>query len=74
MPAPVGRSLALIPAAVITALVVNDTFSVGQELMLDAHARAAGVGVAVGPAWRRVPLVAVIVAGAAVTAIVRATG
>lgn len=64
------RCLALIPAAMIAALIVKDTFSTGQDLVLDA--RAAGVGVAAVAAWRRAPLIVVIVLGAAVTAGVRA--
>ena len=63
------RCLALIPAAVVTALVMKDTFTQGQELVLDA--RALGIGVAVIAAWRKAPLIVVIVLGAAVTALVR---
>ena len=63
------RCLALIPAAVVTALVMKDTFTQGQELVLDA--RALGLGVAVIAAWRKAPLIVVIVLGAAVTALVR---
>jgi branched-subunit amino acid transport protein len=70
LPAVLERCLALIPAALIPALIVKDTFSIGQHLQLDA--RAAGVGAAVIAAWRRVPLILVIVIGAAVTAGVRA--
>jgi branched-subunit amino acid transport protein len=69
LPAVLDRCLALIPAALIAAIVVKDTFSVGQQLQLDA--RAAGVAAAVIAAWRRAPLIAVIVIGAAVTALVR---
>ena len=69
LPAVIDRCLALIPAAVVTALVVKDTFSSGQELVLDA--RAAGIAVATIAAWRRAPLIVVIVLGAAVTAAVR---
>lgn len=69
LPAVLDRCLALIPAAVVTALVVKDTFSNGQELVLDA--RAAGIAVATIAAWRRAPLIVVIVLGAAVTAAVR---
>jgi len=50
--------------------VVKDTFSVGQTLQIDA--RAAGVAAAVLAAWRKAPMIAVIVIGAAVTAAVRA--
>jgi branched-subunit amino acid transport protein len=69
LPPVVDRCLALIPAAVITALVMKDTFSTGRDLVLDA--RAIGIAVAVVAAWRRVPLIAVIVLGAAATAFVR---
>ena len=72
LPPAVDRCLALIPAALITALIVKDTFSLGHDLVLDA--RAVGVGAAAIAAWRRVPLVVVIVIGAAVTALVRAAG
>jgi branched-subunit amino acid transport protein len=69
LPAVVERCLALIPAAVVTALIVKDTFTTGQDLVLDA--RAAGIAVAVVAAWRRAPLIVVIVLGAAVTALIR---
>jgi len=70
LPPVVARCLALIPAALVAAIVVKDTFSSGQHLVLDA--RAVGVAAAVLAAWRRLPLIAVIVIGAAVTALVRA--
>lgn len=70
LPPMLSRCLALIPAALLAAIVVKDTFSIGQELVLDA--RAAGVGAAALAAWRKVPLIGVIVIGAAVTAAVRA--
>ena len=63
------RCLALIPAAVVTALVMKDTFTNGQELVLDA--RALGIAVAGIAAWRKAPLIVVIVLGAAVTGLVR---
>ena len=63
------RCLGLIPAAIITALVMKDTFTVGQDLTLDA--RALGIAVAVIAAWKRTPLIVVIVLGAAATALVR---
>jgi branched-subunit amino acid transport protein len=69
LPHVVERCLALVPAALLTALIVKDTFSTGQDLVIDA--RAAGVGVAVLAAWRRAPLVVVIFLGAAVTALLR---
>ncbi|MFM8483164.1 MAG: AzlD domain-containing protein [Actinomycetota bacterium] len=69
LPAPFERCLALIPAAVISALIVKDTMTQGRDIVIDA--RAAGIAVAVLLAWRRSPLIVVIVAGAAVTALVR---
>jgi uncharacterized membrane protein len=70
LPVAFERCLALIPAAVVTALVVKDTFSSGQDLVIDA--RVAGVAVAVVATWRRLPFVVVVVLAAAVTAAVRA--
>jgi branched-subunit amino acid transport protein len=70
LPPVLDRCLALIPAALIAALIFKDTLSVGQHLQLDA--RAAGVGAAVIAAWRKAPLILVIVIGAGVTAAVRA--
>lgn len=69
MPAVVERCLALIPGAMICALIVVNTVSDGQRLVVDA--RAAGVAAAIVAAWRRAPLIVVIVVGAAVTALVR---
>jgi branched-subunit amino acid transport protein len=69
LPPVVMRCLALVPAALISALVVKDTFSTGTDLVLDA--RAAGVGAAAVAAWRRAPLIAVIVIAAVVTVLVR---
>jgi branched-subunit amino acid transport protein len=72
LPAAIERCLMLIPAALIAALVMNDTFTSGQELVVDA--RAAGVGVAVVAAWRKAPLIVVIVAAAVTTAAMRQLG
>ena len=72
LPPVVQRCLALIPAALISALIVKDTVSLGQDIVVDA--RLAGVTAAVIATWRRAPLVVVIVVGAAVTALVRALG
>lgn len=69
MPAPLERCLALVPAALLTALVVKDTFSIGDDLVLDA--RAAGIAVAVTAAWHRAPFVVVVVLAATTTAVVR---
>ncbi|MEY2582343.1 MAG: hypothetical protein QOE09_2192 [Ilumatobacteraceae bacterium] len=70
LPAALERCLGLIPAALIAALVFKDTFSIGQHLQIDA--RAAGVGAAVIAAWRKAPLILVIMIGAGLTAAVRA--
>ncbi|MFZ9629825.1 MAG: AzlD domain-containing protein [Ilumatobacteraceae bacterium] len=72
LPAVVERCSALIPAALVAAIVIKDTVSVGQHLVVDA--RAAGVAAAVVAAWRKAPLIAIIVIGAAVTALVRQLG
>ena len=69
LPPVVDRCLALIPAALIAAIVMLNTFADGQHLQVDA--RAAGVGAAVVAAWRKAPLIVVIVIGAAVTALAR---
>ncbi len=72
LPGALERCLALIPAALIAALVVNDTFADGKDQVIDA--RAAGVLTAALAAWRRAPLIVVIVIGAGVTAMVRWSG
>ena len=64
------RCVALLPAAMLAALIVVATFGADRALVLDA--RAAGVGVAVLAAWRRAPFPVVIVVAAVVTAAVRA--
>ena len=69
LPPVVERCLALVPAALISALIVMGTFSTGTELVLDA--RAVGVGAAAIAAWRRAPIIVVILLGAVVTAVVR---
>jgi branched-subunit amino acid transport protein len=69
MPSALERCLALIPAALIAALIAKDTLTTGQELVVDA--RLAGVAAAAIAAWRRLPVVAVIVIGATVTAVLR---
>lgn len=69
LPAPFERCLALIPAAVISALIVKDTLTAGQDIVMDA--RAVGIAAAILAAWRRLPLIVVIFTGAAVTALVR---
>ncbi len=72
LPAVVDRCLGLIPAALVSALIVNSTFGGDDGMVFDA--RAIGVAAAILVAARRAPLVVVIVTGAAVTALVRAAG
>ena len=55
----------------LAAIIVADTLGIGRHLQLDA--RAAGVAAAAVAAWRRAPLIGVIVVAAAVTAVLRAT-
>lgn len=69
LPAPLDRCLALVPAALLTALVVRDTVSTGHDLVLDE--RAAGVAVAVVAAWRKAPFIVIVVMATATTALVR---
>ena len=57
------------PAALLSALVITNTFADGNELVLDE--RAAGVAVAVVAAWRKAPFVVVVVLAAATTALLR---
>ncbi len=69
LPARLERCLALIPAALIASIVAKDTFSIGQHLQIDA--RVVGVGVAIVAAWRKMPVIVVIVAAATATSLVR---
>lgn len=70
LPESIERCLLLIPAALLAALVVKDTFSIQQTLVIDE--RAFGLAVALICVWRRQSLVVTIIAAAFVTAIVRA--
>jgi branched-subunit amino acid transport protein AzlD len=62
--------LRLLPAALLGALIVVQTFAVGESLQIDA--RAAGVAAGGFAAWRRAPFVVVLVVAAGVTAAIRA--
>lgn len=64
------RSLLLIPAALLAGLITKDTFTTGQEIVLDE--RALGLAVAVVATWRRLPFIVVIVLGVGSTALLRA--
>lgn len=70
LPEPVTRCLLLIPAALLAALVVKDAATTGQQLVLDE--RMLGLGVAAVAAWRRLPLILVVVLAAGATAALRA--
>lgn len=72
LPVVADRCLNLIPAALVSALIVNSTFGGDDGFVIDA--RAIGVAAAIFIATRRAPLVVVILTGAAVTAITRAVG
>ncbi len=73
LPLPLTRVVALLPAALLSALIAVQTFSgPGRSLVIDA--RAAGVGAACIMAWRKGPFIAVILVAAMVTALLRAVG
>jgi branched-subunit amino acid transport protein len=69
LPAALDRCLALVPAAMLTALVVQGTVSTGQDLVIDE--RLPGIIVAIVLAWRRAPFIVIVTAAAATTAILR---
>ena len=70
LPARLGRVVALLAPALLAALVAINTFGSGRSLTLDA--RLLGVATGAVAIWRRAPVLVVIVAAAAVTAIARA--
>jgi len=70
LPTRLSRYIALLPAALLPALIAVQTLSTDDRWVIDA--RAVGVGAAILAAWRRAPFPVVIVVGAAVTAAVRA--
>ena len=63
------RSIALIPAALFSALIALQTFERDTELVVDP--RLVGLVAAVVATWRKVPFVGVIVVAMAATALVR---
>jgi branched-subunit amino acid transport protein len=69
LPPALDRCLALVPAAMLSALVVQGTVSTGQDLVIDE--RLPGIAVAILLAWRRAPFIVVVVAAAATTALLR---
>ena len=69
LPVVVERCLALIPAALLAALVVKDTVTIGQDVVLDE--RIVGVAVAGIATWRKLPFLVVIIAAMVATGVVR---
>lgn len=65
----IERWLVLLPAAVLSALVVVQTFDGGRALVIDA--RAGGVAVGAVAALRRVPFAGVVVIAALTAALIR---
>jgi branched-subunit amino acid transport protein len=66
----VRRIGALLPVALLSALVATQTFTTGQDLTLDA--RAAGLAVAAAAVLLRAPFLVVVMGAAGATALVRA--
>ena len=64
------RITALLPPALLAALVVVQTFAVDEHLTLDA--RAAGLAAGCIAVWRRAPFLVVVVVAAGTTALLRA--
>ena len=69
LPARANELLAMVAPAILAALVVSEAFASGRSLVLDA--RVAGLGAGVIAVLLKAPLWAVVVAGAAATALVR---
>lgn len=69
LPARVGDLLDVVAPAILAALVVTETFAHGRALVLDA--RLAGVAAGLVAIALRAPIWAVVVVGAAATAVVR---
>ena len=72
LPPPVLSVVALLPAALLSALVAVLTFQANGELVADA--RAIGVAVAAVAIWLRTPILLVVLMAAAATAAARAFG
>ncbi len=66
------RLLGLLPLAIVAAVVAIQTFATKQDLTIDA--RVVGVAFAAFAAWRRMPLVVVVIGAAVTTALVRQLG
>ncbi len=69
LPPRVAGLLALVAPAILAALVVTETFAAGRSLVVDA--RIAGLLAGIAAVSLRLPLWAIVVAGAAATAAAR---
>jgi branched-subunit amino acid transport protein len=69
VPPALQRCLLLIPAALLAALITKDTFTSGQEIVVDA--RIVGLAVAAVLSWRRAPFALTVFAGVGATALLR---
>ena len=69
VPPALQRCLLLIPAALLAALITKDTFTTGQEIVVDA--RIVGLAVAAVLSWRRAPFALTVFAGVGATALLR---
>jgi uncharacterized membrane protein len=67
-----AAALASLPAALLAALVMTQTFANGRHLTIDA--RVVGLGVAALALWRKAPFIVVVILGAAAAAATRALG
>lgn len=72
LPEPILRVVALLPAALLAALVAVLTFQADGALVLDA--RVIGVGVGLVAILLRVPVLAVVLLAGGATAVARAMG
>lgn len=72
LPGPVLRVVALLPAALLAALV--GVLALGDEGRLALDARLIGLGVGAVLIWLRTPVLLVVIAAGAATAIARAAG
>lgn len=69
LPPRIAAVVALLPPALLAALVATQTVTTGTALVVDA--RLAGVAVAVLAVWRGLPFLAVVALGTATAALVR---
>ena len=72
LPGPLGRVVDLLAPAVLAALVATQAFGGERAVVIDE--RAAGIAVAGVAVALRAPILAVVVAAAATTALLRAVG